>query len=78
MDRYTGEMKVCDSKGDTRITWNADNRDEVLAAKKVFDDLISKGFKAFKVNKEGKPADPISVWDPKVEALILVPRVVGG
>jgi hypothetical protein len=73
-----GELRVMDKTGDTKIVWDSANNDEVGAAQKMFDDLIKKGFAAFAVKKTGEPGKSVTEFDPEMEALIMVPRIVGG
>lgn len=73
-----GEMRYLSDKGDTRILWDSDNRDEVKNAEKTFNDLIKKGFKAFRTKKDGSKGDKITRFDKYAERLILIPAIVGG
>lgn len=74
-----GEMSRLDRKGDTKIIWDAKNRDEVKAAKGTFDDLTKKGFLAYKVtDNKGRRGEQIREFDPKAERIILAPAMVGG
>lgn len=65
-------------RGDTRLTWDSDNREEVDAHKATFDKLIAKGFTAFSVRKDGDKGKKLTEWDPSIEAMILVPPIKGG
>lgn len=73
-----GEMRVVDGTGDTKIIWDADNKDEVAAAKETFDRLTKKGHKAYMVKKDGEQGKIITEFDPAAEKIILAPRMVGG
>ena len=72
------EMFALDNTGDTKTIWNPENPDEVEAAKSTFDKLIGKGYRAFKVNKEGETAARLTTFDPLAGKMILVPQIVGG
>lgn len=74
----TGEMAVLDRSGDIKTVWDSENREEVAAAKKQFDDLGAKGFAAFRVKKGGEKGEQIRTFDPEAEAIIMVPQMVGG
>ena len=66
-------------RGDTRIIWSRDNQDEVVNARRTFDDLVRKGFLAFRVEgKEGMKGEQIKEFDPNAERLILTPALRGG
>jgi hypothetical protein len=73
-----GELRIMGKPGDTKVMWNPANSAEVSAARKTFDDLKSKGFKAFNVSKKGEPGKEISVFDSQAGKLILVPPMAGG
>ena len=66
------------SKGDQKVIWDPKNKDETDASKSMFDSLIKKGFKAFKVNKKGDKGKQIVKFDSKAGKLIMVPEIVGG
>ncbi len=73
------EMAVLDRTGDTKIMWDSDNKDEVDAARKTFDDLVKvKKMMAFKVKKSGKQGEQIKEFDPSAERLIIMPALQGG
>lgn len=77
---YTGMMAELSERGDTKILWNKDNPDEVAAARKTFDDLVTnKRFAAFRVEgKKGKQGERMTKFDPEAERIILVPPMRGG
>ena len=72
------EMDVMDPTGHTKTTWDSDNAKEVEGARSLFDALTSKGFKAFRVKKDGGEGEPMKKFDPDAERMILVPPVEGG
>lgn len=72
------EMRIMDSSGDTKTIWDPKNKDEVKAAKELFEKLIGKGFSAFRVDKKGEKAERVKEFDPEIGALIMVPRIAGG
>lgn len=73
-----GTIRKLDLTGDTKLIWDADNKDEVKAAQGMFDDLRAKGFTAFSVKKNGEKDELITKFDKTLEMIILVPRIVGG
>lgn len=65
--------------GDSKIMWDAENSDEVDAAKLQFNTLTKKNFKAYRTDKHGdKKGGPIKKFDPKAGRLIMVPGIGGG
>ncbi len=73
-----GLQTVTAKKGDTKIIWDPDNKEEVNSAKRTFEDLRKKGFTAFSVKKDGSRDTLVTEFDEDLEKLILVPRITGG
>ncbi len=73
-----GEMEILDATGHTRTTWDSDNETEVAAARSQYDTLTRKGYKAFRVKKDGSEGEPMKAFDPDAEKMILVPPVQAG
>jgi tRNA U38,U39,U40 pseudouridine synthase TruA len=73
------EMAILDRTGDTKLMWDPENKDEVEAARKTFDELVgTKKMMAFKVKKSGKQGEQIKEFDPTAERMIITPALVGG
>ena len=73
------EMSILDRSGDTTVTWDKDNADEVENAKRTFDDLKKKGFVAYSVKgRNGEKGEILREFDPDAERLIMAPPLVGG
>lgn len=73
-----GEMRVMGRKGDTKISWNPDNRTEVDEARKAFNAYKDKGFAAFKVSKRGAKGEQVRDFCPDAEEILFVPPIQGG
>jgi formate-dependent nitrite reductase cytochrome c552 subunit len=79
LEKKKNVIHTLDTTGDTRLMWDADNEDEVEAAKKMFNDLRAKHYTAYKATgKDGSKGDIITKFDPSAERIIMVPRMVGG
>jgi len=72
------EMAVMDGTGDTKLIWEEENRDEVEAAREMFDSLKKKGYLAYAVNKKGDKGDVLDRFDPSAEKIIMSPQLKGG
>lgn len=72
------EMEVLDVTGHTRVIWDEDKAAEVENARRTFDDLTKKGYKAFRVKKDGSEGEPMKSFDANAEKMILVPPIAGG
>ena len=65
--------------GDDRIVWDRRFLDQIKEARAKFYDLLDRGFKAFKVKKDGsKSKRRLLKFDPSAEEIIMVPAIVGG
>lgn len=72
------ELITLDRSGDTKLIWDSENKEEVDAARKTFNDLRRKGYLGYSVKKSGKKKDVITEFDPDSEKLILAPPMAGG
>ena len=72
------EMLIMDQTGHTRTTWDADNDDEVEMARETFKRMTKKGYRAFKVKKDGSEGVQMQEFDPSAEKMILAPQLQGG
>jgi len=72
------EMRYLSKEGDTKIVFDPDNDEESDAAEEQFDNLISKGFTAYKVKKDGSQGKKIEKFDRSAGRIILVPKLGGG
>lgn len=79
-DVEAGRHVLCrlDKTGDTRIIWSIDNEDEVANARRTFDEMTKKGFRAYSVTRKGEKDKQIREFDPEAEKIILAPALVGG
>jgi hypothetical protein len=79
--KVLGELSILNGDGDMKLVWDANNEDEVAAARAMFDELIAKGFTAFEVSDEeekGGKGKIIKKFNPKAERIIMSPRIAGG
>lgn len=71
-------MRVLNDSGDDRIVWDRDNGFEAMDAKKKFEDLLRKGYKAYSVRADGKKGRRIKEFDVDAEDIIMVPKTSAG
>ncbi len=71
-------MSIMGREGDVKQIWNKSNSDEVDHARKTFDDLKGKGFRAYRVTGDGGKGEPMSEFDPNAEKMILCPPMQAG
>lgn len=91
-EKPRGKLAVMGPEGHAEIVWDAHDFDSVSHAKKMYDDLIAKGYNAFAVHRKLKPddSDPskeievvekgvkVKKFDPTAAEIIMVPPVSGG
>lgn len=69
---------VAVSPGDTRLTWDPYNVEEVRSAQALFDGLKAKGFLGYKVTRGGDKGESLHTFDPAAEKIIMAPALRGG
>ncbi len=72
-----GEIRQLARIGDMKVSWNAENDQEIDAARETFDKRIKEGWTAFR-EKLGIKGDKIKIFDPDAERIILIPPISGG
>lgn len=70
------ELRILDPTGHVRTAWHPDNAREVEEARRLFEDLMRRGYRAFRVSEAGSV--PGSRFDPKDRETLLVPPIQGG
>lgn len=65
-------------KGDTRLTWDAGNEEDVETARQSFERLTKKGYSAYRVDKKGDKQGRMDKFDPEAEKVILATPTRGG
>jgi hypothetical protein len=73
-DTYGGEI----TGGDTRIIWDSSKRDEVDNARRAFDDLTRKKYRAFSVDRSGEKSELVTTFDAAAEKYLFIPPMAGG
>ena len=75
----TGEARILGREGDTKITWDSDNADEVATARETFNKLRDKRYLAFRMTGSSeRRGEQMDHFDPNAEKMILVPPMAGG
>lgn len=67
------EMAVLDRTGNTKTIWDITKPDEVVAAKILWEELVTKNkLLAFKVDDKGKRGEQVKMFDLKAGRYIFV------
>ncbi|HEV2432352.1 MAG TPA: hypothetical protein VGT43_12660 [Burkholderiales bacterium] len=72
------EFKVLDPNGHTRTSWDTSNPEEVERARRIFNDLMNRGYRAFRMNGGAGESVPKSAFDPKDKETLFVPPIRAG
>ena len=72
-----GKLAVMGPKGDAEIHWDSEDEESIDAAKKMFEDLIEKGYMAYRCTDVGK-GEQIRKFDSDLEEIVMTPPVGGG
>jgi len=71
-------MEIMDPSGHSKHIWDSESKDETKAARKLYDELTGKGYRAFHVKKGGEEGKRMDSFDPDAEKMIMVPPLRGG
>jgi hypothetical protein len=71
-------MNILDESGHRQVTWDASNAKEIAAAQKTFDRLLRHGYAAFGATARTGPKRSLTTFDPTMDDVVMVPRIVGG
>ncbi len=76
-----GVMFVMNREGDTKISWDRRNAEEVKHAEESFGGFKAKGFAAFSLKDVGtkeEKGELMQKFDPLAERVVFVPPLKGG
>jgi hypothetical protein len=66
-----------DTSGHDELEWDIHDFKSIKKAKKMFDKLLKKGYRAFETAAHGK-GERVKKFDPALEEIVMVPPVSGG
>ncbi len=80
-----GKLRVMSPSGDRTVTWDRKQAERgdveaqaaVREAERIFEEQRRQGATAFQVSRDA-PAKRLERFDPEVDQVVVVPRVVGG
>ena len=73
-----GVQIIMDRSGDTRHTLTPPTQNSVVRADERFQALISKGFRAVALGRDGNSGELIRRFDPNLEETLFIPPLKGG
>lgn len=72
-------IEVMDEGGDTKLIWSRHNRDEVEAARDLYNRMKKKGYYGYSVvGERGDKGEVLRDFDPNAERIIMAPPHIGG
>ena len=72
------EFKVLDPSGHTRTTWDTGDPEQVETARRLYNQLMKSGYRAFRMEERGGQGVPASGFDPSDKETLLVPPIRAG
>jgi hypothetical protein len=72
------EFKVLDPNGHTRTGWDTTSPEEVENARRIYNELIKRGYRAFRMERRGGEGVPARAFDPQDKETLLVPPIRAG
>lgn len=63
-------LRILDDTGDQRIVWDLRDKKQIEEAKRKFDELVSKGWKPYAIDRNGNKGRRIYAFDAVKEELI--------
>ncbi len=74
-----GLLRVMGVEGDTRISWDPEDKDQLKKAKARFEELVKgKRWLAWRLDTSGKKGEQIKEFDPHAGAIIVAAPMQGG
>lgn len=70
-----GHIHALGGSGDTTLAWDAKNETDVENARRMFDELRGKGYKAF---TSGRSRKEMTEFDPTARKMVMVPPMAAG
>lgn len=71
-------FEIMDHSGDVKKIWDPSKPVEVDDAKRSFDDLTQKGYKAFRTNDKGDTGEQMREFDASAGRVVFIPQMQGG
>jgi hypothetical protein len=73
-----GVLRVLGPSGDTRVTWDPTDLDEVEETKRRFDEIIREGYLVFELDPQTREGEQVRKFDPNAQELRAFRPLAGG
>jgi len=71
-------FEIMDHSGDVKKIWDPAKTIEVDDARRSFDDLTKKGYRAYRTNEKGDQGEQMKTFDASAGRVVFVPQMQGG
>ena len=71
------ELKILDPNGHTSTSWNPDDAEQVARARRTYEALMRRGYRAFGLERDGAGHSQQG-FDPMEKETLLVPPIHAG
>ena len=72
------EMRILNSGGDSKHTWDPADEESTQRAREVFDLCRKGGHAAFRMTASGETDEIMQEFDPMAGSVLLIPPMAGG
>jgi hypothetical protein len=72
------EFNVLDPNGHTRTMWDTSNAEQVETARRIYNEFMRDGYRAFRMDKASGEGVPQGSFDPRDKETLLVPPIRAG
>ena len=73
-----GVLRILGPSGDTAVTWNPNDLDDVADVRRRFDEIVDEGYLVFELDPQTKEGEQIRTFDPKARELRAFRPLQGG
>lgn len=73
-----GMLRILGPSGDTRVSWDPTDVDDVAAVRERFDEIIRDGYLVFELDPATKEGRQVETFDPDVRELRAFRPLAGG
>jgi hypothetical protein len=73
-----GVLRILGPSGDTRVTWDPTDLDDVADVRRRFDEIIREGYLVFELDPRTKEGQQVRTFDPQTRELRAFRPLAGG
>jgi hypothetical protein len=73
-----GVLRILGPDGDTRVTWEATDAEEVETVRRRFDEIVREGYLVFELDPQTKEGERVWTFHPQTSELRAFRPLAGG